>query len=1378
MLLIFIPFRFIIAVLTTFWALVNRTMALASRQQLHHVPNTTGSSLMNFQYSNPLFPIERGALAVQNRTDFFRNIWGVPDDLERVLASNNNMQSMDIIGMYKGRELEIPSNQLTAAVLNAQAGWLSESIAPIFPTAEFNFTSKFREVNNIEFTRTAAGGIPNEQTFRTTEWKDTIEKVQLNAPLELDLALDPNYGADQWLMQLGGLAANAMLTIHKTIAYSLLHIAYTNMVVMNVKESKFDLSRLLMKEEEYFGIAALDQTKFLRMVRRFESSIPNLDTVIIPHNSINYIAEQLGESTSMQSQKLITDPTTGQLLWAFAEGPKSVRSVRYGERTINFVEMQQFRVNMDQDEDDGQMEQPLKTSVTVAQIYPPDPDVKLDDTACLREDALDIAIFHQGKRQGDIERVSIKEAYGAAFYYDESSPDGISEYVHRFAEFKTRAVLHDEGLVPWEFNGGNNVVRKGQDLNTETGYDNDHPNMAYVVGKENLNDMRGWRDRFFGLTYIAAEKKHKVPKRIIDFELWAIPNKAIHKAARGVICAAQCGADCDMGLDSLVGETRSLLNDIANEEWDDTYAQALIDANVERMFVNGSLAPARRRATDMYPEGTVDEWRGNRYGALNLPKRTGGMTQVYPPGFDSGPGLQTLAREADNAESEWRDAGRRAKKVVSGWHQISGAVRKYVGPTDTNHAGLTSPWFHQEDETAVLIDHLRPSKGPVFLQVPSDVTNNTVAPSAAEVRRFADDRLTQEVASFRGDAPAPSGPVSDTAAFIAIIDALPGTANGETLIAPRVTASYAEVLEKLIGYVMRNIYDALVRSPNASVNNSYRIAAYNADRLYNVRTGNNADTPSTTAALTEIGNALDDAANADMKVIRANTGQPDDRKIKDIVKSLNAHDDQGIPQLENALNAYYRLSRRVELNAEDAAELDVAIDVIGNVQPNILAPSQAEGRYLRAPLMAGDRLAEYVARSPRGLVRPARRETNYEDFSASLSKEGFAHLSRTYNAEDPMPLTALPYSQVYKQNLSKSGIAATMMGTKSAKKSDIFDEISVKSKALPARSMDIGDFITTSKSGIASSSMQFAAGSTGSQLRGTRGFSAGASDEAQFARFLASEEYFGPAEARMRYASEHCSPMERVIFMAICMAPNKITIHQRLANIGQKLVNVLLMRLSIQHVMSSAIVMKAGYETIRTAVGHSRVMVTTESRGISRINASFFLGTVRTNPNAIQMMPYVFPDSFVGGMNMEFMRDPSQLQNTPNEKGSLIAVLSPISETKYEYPLHVMNLPTYTRPDIHSAPYMRKYSSSEFISFVLGEKRLNNIQGHIENNKKHYGCAFNISLCLHRGPVVYTDSHGNKKYVAGTGPRGAWRMNKPGAELTWSGQTVKFPDHA
>lgn len=1246
-------------------------------------------------YNNflPLAPIERGTLMARQRNDFFRNLWGVPEDLARLMDANQNMQPMDIIGAYKDRVLEVPSQQLTAMLLNSEASFLSETISPIFPTAEFNFQGQFQEMNMIEFDRTAEGGIPSLQTYRTASWSDKVEKVQKNAQISTTFAQDPNVGERAWLFQLAGLAAGAMLTVHKTIAYALVRIGYENLVSDYMKPIPFDYSKALASEEYSFGLAALDQTRYLQLIREKKTDIRGLNTAIIPFNSVHYIAAVLGESTSMQAQKIITDPTSGELLWRFTQGKRSVGTVQYGEDLIHFVEMPEFRVNMD----DDRKEQALRTVITVGQVYPPNPDIHANDSVsspgALREENLDLWIYEEFKSQGDEVRISMRKAYANCFYWDDKTKDGLSKYAHGFADKKNRELQVDN--IPWEYNPTNPHQNKDLTINTEPEYGNNSASPDLIVGKADLLSMRGWRDRFFGLTWVPAgggnssgAGRYRLPKRIADFELKAIPNAWIGKYARAIAAMANQMVTSNVDFDEMMDETLALLDDIDNAPWSDSYVNAVRERNAPTVGAGGgaggvgvTVPTVRTEKRENWGGVEQDEWRANRFGSLDLPPRPADHPSAYPPGFSSAPGIETLAREADNEDSTWAEAGKRAKRVNTFLDMLERLIREYIGQTDLTDPNLTPPWYQVKSGKTVLVASLRAQPGPVYLS-----------------------------AGDNGE-DLPEGLITPKAKFAAILDAYTASNLGSSLVA---TQREEPVLNKLVNHTLQSVY-------------------------YNTPT----DFVLPLTLITDIALRLNAALLADESTARLG-------KEIDVISTINKDDKK---QIDAVLKRYEALIQKPNL-AEYADNVPATKTAIANLKATegTRKARISELKFYRTPLVAGRSLA----RSDNKQVLAADAD-NYYDTPLASNPRAQEEYYRTFASRSTAPsLSQMPYSLLLR--LSR--------GAPLGRPNPVAQERG------PSRSMDVRSFLSHG-AGFSAPQDYSEMGSVNATTRRQK-VSDKPYDPRKESAYLEKEEYFGPMEARMDYRKKLSSPFEQILFMAICMAPNKKDIHENATKLGQKLVNVLIFRPFIMQEMGSTVVMDSN-GTLTTAVGHARVSTSSESRGIITINASFYLGIVRNNPQNIGMLGFTFPMGFVAGMNTEFMRDPRHFNYASVEKPSMIAMISPVDETRYEYPLHLLNLPTYVRPGQDNAPYLRKWSSSEFFEYVFNGDELYQIEGHLRDYKKNHGQAYDIALSMGRGVVRY-DQNGHQRYVNGTGARGDIRMNIGQAYKTWNGQAFRFPD--
>ena len=526
----------------------------------------------------------------------------------------------------------------------------------------------------------------------------------------------------------------------------------------------------------------------------------------------------------------------------------------------------------------------------------------------------------------------------------------------------------------------------------------------------------------------------------------------------------------------------------------------------------------------------------------------------------------------------------------------------------------------------------------------------------------------------------------------------------------------------------------------------------------------------------EVTPGIGDAYTYDEKVAAAN----------DVTRLTGSTDARDIKRLTEANTILRGADAGQYAKASKARSSLVQIDT---VNPTV-------DRYLRAPLMAGNRLIEYMQREATPLVKASDPLTYHDTMLDIVNEESLSHSSyKSATGFSLQSFAALPFSQSL-----RSGAAATSesFSAGSGGGGNIFDSnLRTKKSVRMSRKMDIDLFKSQQamRSGFSVSAadlddndiahLRQRKDRASVDLFGTaivaksRDAKTYRDAEQRINEHLKREEFFGPYEARFKYANTKItSPFTRALFKALMYAKNTVDIHEKLAPLGQKLINVLRFRLCIQHIMSSTIVMKGGKDTLRTAVGHGKVWLNTEQRGINIINAGFYLGVVRANPNGIAMMPFTFPEGFVGGMGTDLMRDISHFKLRTNEKESMLAFLSPVDETKYEFPLDFMNLPTYKRRDTENAPHNRKWSSSEFACFVIGHKPLADIAGHIDSNKRFYGHAFDISLCCHRGYARYNDQFtaGRTRAIAGTGPRGHPRMNIAGAEKTFNGESVKFPD--
>lgn len=1382
-----------------------------------HKRSFADANLQTMAYPNlnyhPLNAADRGALVIKAQRDFIKNLWGAPDNVLAGINDVNYLQNTDLTSIYKDRIIPVPSNQITAALLNGQAGFLSSVVSPIFETSEFNFQVKFREMNQLEYTRTAAGGIPNEQSYTETTWTDTIERVQLNAKIGMEVALDPNFGEDRWLFELAGLASNAMLTIHKNIAYSLVHIGFGNMIEMESKDIPLNLSKLLQAETMAFGLAALDQTRFLRFIRSFEKKILNMNMLILPQGGSAYISELQGESTSMVAQKMITDPVTGKWLFEFLEGPDTVKTLKFGERSIQCVELTDFAVNMK----DDRREQPLRTGVTLCQYYPPDPNVKASDNCKPKCGSLDPFIFFQTKTQGDEVKVSWVEAVKSAFYYDYKTGK-ISDRAKEFCAYMTNVVKGNPERTPLAY------LSPQSNINKQSEYDHNNPDVDLITGKETLIEMRGWRDQFVGLTYDREIDEFRIPKRVGDFHLEHLPNEWLHKAVRGVI--ETITGDSNINFDNMVNEYYALCNDIANTEWTNDYLRALINRNLPRMVggvteggsrdLNGfrtSSIPDKK--SKKFPNASrLREWMPNEFGSLDIPRREGNVRMTYPPGFDFGAGIITLSKEASDDNSEWREAGARAKRIVDFFSIIHRGIKEYMGKSDTIKKSLNAPWIHVDNPLAALLDSLRPIGSPVFLAVPATLSGDEANErlSTGGIIRFgnAGDILKATVELTKENIKTLSDTnkmvlVSNIAKFASCLNASVYDNFSKIITAfstdpDKKTKYFTNSFSKLMSFVIDLCKYNSGKVSAGTVSTASVIANRFLEKLSVYLSKTDEDLLATSTA-------LNDDLNNFLSLYQNKPGksaiEKQKKELKDLIEESqsnkaifgdNVHFSDELQELESKLNStvnnrdlpftYFEYvdkqnrvdainaelntttisgDRRTQLTSERTALAD---DLTSLTVTDRVPVNRSTGRkvsadffktpttYLRAPLRASAKLLDYVLSNDPILAYPAD-STMFNEVPLEVIDNDTRRRSE-FLTKRTMKLSSMPFNMRFQ---SKKDFSSS-----SSFNSKQNEEFSMKSKKSSSLSMNVDSFLSGKSFGAIDDDYL--------SSRYKPKYSSLYEDDNKDTASMMKNEFFGPWKNRLKFAKK-LNPLERVLFLALIQTKNTFHVHENLAKADQKIINVMIFRPFIQHTVSSALVLEAGQNTLMTAIGHAHVMVTKEERGIFNINCGFMHGVIRKNPHNIALLPYCIPDAFNGGMKVDFMKDPKHWNYANPDKESMIALLTPVSEYIYEAPIHMANKSTFIRPDIDHAPYLRKYSAADFFQFVFTHHAVNSIENH-HMERKSYGRHVHVSLVAHRGPVGYITS-GKFEKKEGTGPRGEIEMNIHGAHKTWNGDGVKFP---
>ena len=271
-------------------------------------------------------------------------------------------------------------------------------------------------------------------------------------------------------------------------------------------------------------------------------------------------------------------------------------------------------------------------------------------------------------------------------------------------------------------------------------------------------------------------------------------------------------------------------------------------------------------------------------------------------------------------------------------------------------------------------------------------------------------------------------------------------------------------------------------------------------------------------------------------------------------------------------------------------------------------------------------------------------------------------------------------------------------------------------------------------------------------------------------------EYFGPWQNRMEYMDNMNDRVDRVLFKTILEAPDNLFVHEGLAKIGAKLINFMFIRPSITTRSSSVIVMKAGIGTVGSPMSRLIVDLSAEARGYLTITCSFYIGILRVTPSAIALILAAVPVDFVGGKTVSFIKNASELLEMNRDRGSMIVINIPLSETIHADNITLDNGRGMQRPDTYETSFYGKWSGAPILCCIFGHQDVSNIHGY-HCDRTQYKCAIPpIAYVLHRGPRSFIDARTNLRVDhEGSGPGGERCMNMSGAYKVMNGTATWYP---
>ena len=635
--------------------------------------------------------------------------------------SPENIEPLDILRMYNGREVIIPANQIIAYLLNIRNESFLKYVMPWIYSNEVNWRTALREINLVTFAPVAEGSPFDTLTMRTGTWTDTTKKVKLGITIASGVYRDTIFGEDQFKFYMQGLAQCAQLTIMIKECFALTTLAYANACSDEDGKDYLNHSKVLNLVGSLFGILAHDPQIFYNRIEEIRrSDIPDLNTVIVPEKVLLFLEQLRGQPTTLFQEYIFPDNEIGKtndIKIGTIKGPTSLTTIN----GISAFELKSFVFNSQR----KQVVQPLVTTVVIARIWPHDP-YDIHSSQChdvFNPCMLDRKIYCHDKTYGDERFISYERALKNCFLFDKITHES-SKHLKNFIEFQNREILNSNEM-PAKWKLLKNRDGANFDVGSDDPYSHDKPIPGSFENKRTMEEQKGWRDSFVGSTFnpkFGPNGTYFVPRRVGDMNKESLPNCDIQKVSDSMMIHLKKHHGID--LDFEINSVKRFVSLIDESPWTNDYLNRLYITNLQRIRSTTINTPTQiqenyeflREREDIYGKKIAQDWPSNIYGGFDLPEVGTTPLPLYPAGFASAAGLRTIAAQKNNPRSEYNGIAIEADRIVQTWEKIVEYIRIYISEnSDIIDKFHTRPWFSKVSSLDALFEHILPHKPPLFL---------------------------------------------------------------------------------------------------------------------------------------------------------------------------------------------------------------------------------------------------------------------------------------------------------------------------------------------------------------------------------------------------------------------------------------------------------------------------------------------------------------------------------------------------------------------------------------------------------------------------------------------------------------------------------------
>jgi len=1282
------------------------------------------------------------------------------------LSDEDYKQHLNLNESYKNRSSEILTKIMTAAFFNQHNEFLVSVAEPLFPTSERHFHINHKEWNALPYTPLAEGGVDNQPTF--SEWSTHSEmgdKLSQTVPISIDLSRDENFGARVWLENLVELNRNLLLTLMKSTARTLTRIGYMNQT--QDMEGRFSVDRLFATEAHTAFIFANDANAGFDLIGQYMRETEGLNLGILPPGAERWFRDINESSTSrkMDAMSLYYDPVEKILKPKRREGPLSARTYRFGSQSLDVMVMRAFTVN----QKDKRPDNPLVTKLCLCQFFPPNPSMKADDQpSSTNPMLLDMWIACQTKDRIEEQRIQFKEGLRNCFYWGKDGK--ISQQVTTFIAELNANLGVDKPPPQYSAEGGSKDINEDTaDYNETTEYD------IQRYGGD-LTKMKSMRHKPVVAVYVPRQRRYRVAEYVGDNNLDTLPNKWILRAVRSL--SMRFFEETGLYTSKIMGNLLTLLNNIAKAPVTRISVMKVIDANMPALLRNGSKT-----------DNGIEEFWPDSNGSLRLPDNDdmslNGMK--YINGFQSGAGLLTLRDWQLRPGNAFVDMCNEASVVLRDVELLIAFIERYIGNSDVVNEEKANPWFITKTKTAAFIDAVFPGI-PVFLGVPAAAQYSDVDGKGGQPAR----PLVDELSTFLWDAN-----LSDTATIVdkvssevlkfsiveAAVEALSclsvdvgtkwqtamlvctawGAENkkGAMKLDNVVYSDYKRTCDKLFKLIITTVEFPKKILANASdVPQNQKIVSAMADMFFSIL-----QPVITMGEMTEEDKkAL--IKKADTYVEELTSAKNFKAKLLELTKSdaYKSNRPSFAAALANAMNQLDAKAGYPDPIPKSRADREKEREVRSQYKDG--AVSYFEGnyatvpkQYLRSPLISSPALVDFIQETGFSWALPADPASEYT--TPNFSVVGAYSEYPAGNRRDTKEWAGMGTKSFIGFHSRVADLGRHHKGGHSRGKPARRD---IRGKHTASELFTFGKsaFTDLSDDDMAEDEETFA--------------KLGKKSLKELAAEVLNDQYYGPWENRHAFCEKISGAFEKLMFKAIIHTPNELSVHDKLADVGAPLINLVFFRPFCEFTASGMILMKTGPEVIAKAISPVDVDIS-KNRGNFEVTCAFYQTDVVVDATKIRLIPYAFPESYDGGKKTDFLTSKQQFEPRNPNKPSIICMPTPVAERTYTSTTHMLNrsLTKYAPKKSEQPDWQRKLSCAPFYESVIGKELVNMIETlHQERDSFHKGVG--VSHVAQMGPRTFLDQTTLQKVeLEGYGAANSRRMNSPGGEQLWNHTKDSFP---